>query len=114
MAEDKFMGNAEELEKIIKENIWFGPKDEALEFLEAMVDNYDDKATELDRTIESIEDDKNEELVEDGEDILKLIASDYGLGVLHYSNENINLDFQIQLEQFIQNFKNNKHNANKS
>ena len=108
---DRFLDNAEELDKIIKENIWFGSgnRDIALEFLEAMVDNYKDKVQDLTTKLEAKQNEENEdhepEIIEVTPPTFKSI--DYGLGHLVFDTYHINLKFWDDLETFIQGWKQN-------
>lgn len=125
MAQDIFNSNAEELRKIINENIWFGQKnrDIALEFLDACIDNYNTKVEKLleDREDNDLREDISGKIInmkspiEDDEDDDEYFdpdpfytSVDYGFGEFNYENRDLNLKFKMALEEFIENFKNNK------
>jgi hypothetical protein len=109
--EDKFTSNAEELRKIIKENIWFGSKDEAFEFLDAVIENHKQvtefPATELQKLKE-----ENSEL-EERIEFLEMCTIDpdnytteiLPFGEFEYKHKGLNLAFLNKLEEFIKQFK---------
>lgn len=104
--ESKFDTNAAELRKIIDENDWPSPdkKDEALEFLEAIVNNHKDEIAELAEDIKDLEDEASD--YEDKDfDPDDFTYADYGLGTLIYQDQQLNLKFQYEFEEFIEEFK---------
>lgn len=105
MSKDKFTGNVEELRKIIAENIWFGSKEEAFEFLEAIENNHIEEIDKLKREIVGLEEEvtdlKNQTI--DGDAFVEV---DIGVGRFVYMDQYMNLLFQDKLEQFIEDFKN--------
>lgn len=109
--EDKFTSNAEELRKIIQENIWFGKKDEAFEFLDAVIENHK-QATEYPAAdIEILKTEKSE--LEERIEFLEMCTIDpddytteiLQFGEFEYKHKGLNLAFINKLEDFIDSFK---------
>ena len=105
---DSFKENATILRKIINENIFFGSdaKEQALEFLEAMIKDHEQDVLTLVFKAVSLEEDLNSQEEEEPDEVYEesFIRLDYGLGVLKFDCE-VNLKFLEALEIFVENFK---------
>jgi len=107
-----FTENAEELRKIIKENIGENNQEVAIEFLDAIIENHNARVKYLQGQLESAKEDlKNCESEAPNFSFIDQPNSfddiDYGMGMLIYYSVNINMKFQEQLRDFCQQWKEN-------
>lgn len=110
---ESFNENIEFLRKIIKENIWFGSKDEAYEFLDAIAKGHEDSNEEkfdelslLKSKIEELEE-ENTQLhnMSNNMDPEHFTEEIFPFGSFIYRHHELNLAFEQRLEQFLQNEK---------
>lgn len=104
---ESFDENVGFLRKIIQENVWFGPKDEAFEFLDAIAEGYEGGNSEGIKTlkveIERLEE-ENQELHNSSNNIDPEHFTEEILpfGSFVYKHHELNLAFSIKLEKFIE------------
>jgi len=104
---NSFDENLTFLRKIIKENLWFGSKEEAFEFLEAIGNDKDNIVNELNEKINYLEEQLKYSPEEN--DILNdLVSFNYGRGEFQYLETDLNLHFKEKLEEFLENYKQNQ------
>jgi len=104
--EIKFGENKDELQKIIKEITPPKLLEEALEFLEAIQDGFNDLMEEYKDEVDDLED-KIRDLENDNDDFeSELTVADIGLGSFEYSETELNIDFKAALEEFLEGYRN--------